>query len=218
MRNPVLLLTGRSASNESIQTEMRELEALGAVVRYYAVDVADAAALTQLVQSIPEEFESLDGIIHSAGVLRDSFLSKKTRAELREVLQAKVAGTLNLDAASRGMALDCFICFSSMAGAVGNVGQADYAAANAFMDAFAHYRSELVAQGLRHGRSLSVNWPLWEAGGMRVDAATRASMVQQLGMHPLSSDEGVLALRQAMATRACFSDACNELSLFACTF
>ncbi|MFC5743665.1 SDR family NAD(P)-dependent oxidoreductase, partial [Dyella tabacisoli] len=199
-RNAVLILTGRSPLNEGIQASIRQLETLGAVVRYHAVDVADAVALTQLVHSIPEEFESLDGIIHSAGVVRDSFIIKKTRQQLHEVFSAKVAGTLNLDQASRDMALDCFICFSSIAGAIGNVGQADYAAANAFMDAFAHHRGDLVAKGERRGRTLSVNWPLWDEGGMQVDAATRTMLVQQLGMHALATDRGVLALRQALAS------------------
>ncbi|MBB6249440.1 SDR family NAD(P)-dependent oxidoreductase, partial [Rhodanobacter sp. A1T4] len=199
-RNVVLILTGRSPLNEGIQENIRQLETLGAVVRYHAVDVTDAAALTQLVRSIPEEFESLDGIIHSAGVLRDSFVIKKTRQQLHEVLSAKVAGTLNLDQASRDMALDCFICFSSLAGAVGNVGQADYAAANAFMDVFAHHRAELVARGQRHGRTLSVNWPLWDEGGMHVDAATRAMLIQQAGVHALATKNGVQALRQALAS------------------
>ena len=199
-RNPVLILTGRSPRNETIQANVRQLEALGAVVRYHAVDVADAVALTQLVHSIPEDFESLDGIIHSAGVLRDSFIVKKTPQQLHEVLSAKVAGTLNLDQASKDIALDCFICFSSLAAAVGNVGQADYAAANAFMDAFALHRAELVANGQRRGRTLSIDWPLWDEGGMHVDAATRTMMIQQLGMHALASESGVLALRQALAT------------------
>ncbi|WP_132147702.1 SDR family NAD(P)-dependent oxidoreductase, partial [Luteibacter rhizovicinus] len=199
-RNAVLILTGRSAPNEGIQANIRHLETLGAVVRYHAVDVTDAVALTQLVHSIPEEFESLDGIIHSAGVVRDSFIAKKTRQQLHDVLSAKVAGTLNLDEASRDMTLDCFICFSSIAGAVGNVGQADYAAANAFMDAFAHHRAELVARGQRHGHTLSVNWPLWDEGGMQADAATRTMLIQQLGMHALATDSGVLALRQALAS------------------
>ncbi|WP_250634474.1 SDR family NAD(P)-dependent oxidoreductase, partial [Pinirhizobacter soli] len=200
VRNPVLILTGRSQLNKDIQAHIRQLEMLGAVVRYHAVDVADAAALTDLVHGIPEEFESFDGIIHSAGVIRDGFIAGKTQQQLREVLSAKVTGTRNLDQASRDMPLDCFICFSSMAGAMGNAGQADYAAANAFMDAFAHERGDLVAQGLRHGRTLSVNWPLWDEGGMQVDAATRAMLIQQLGMHALSSDGGVQALHQAMAS------------------
>ncbi|MFC5743592.1 non-ribosomal peptide synthetase [Dyella tabacisoli] len=198
-RNPVLILTGRSALSESLQANLRELETLGAVVRYHTVDVTDAAALTALVHSIPEEFESLDGIIHSAGVLRDGYLAGKTQQQLRDVLGAKVAGTLNLDEASRDMPLDCFITFSSIAGALGNIGQADYAVGNAFMDAFAHYRGELVAKGQRRGRTLSVNWPLWDEGGMQVDAATRAMLARQLGMHALETDSGIVALRRAWA-------------------
>ncbi|MBB6248738.1 SDR family NAD(P)-dependent oxidoreductase, partial [Rhodanobacter sp. A1T4] len=200
VKGATLILTGRTALNENIQTGMRQLEILGAAVRYHAIDVTDVVAMTHLVQSIPEEFENLDGIIHCAGVLRDSFIIKKTRQQLHEVLSAKVAGTLNLDEASRDMALDCFICFSSTSGALGNVGQADYAAANAFMDAFAHHRAELVAQGLRHGRTLSVNWPLWEEGGMQVDTATRQSMTQQSGLIPLRDASGRAALVQAVAS------------------
>ncbi|RUL78905.1 non-ribosomal peptide synthetase [Dyella choica] len=199
-RNPVLILTGRSASNERIQANLRQLETLGAVARYHAVDVADANALTELVRGIPEEFESLDGIIHSAGVLRDGYLVGKTSQQLREVLAAKVSGTLNLDEASRDIALDFFTCFSSIAGALGNPGQADYATGNAFMDAFVHYRSDLVAKGQRRGRTLSVNWPLWDEGGMQVDAATRAMLAQQLGMHALDSASGVASLQQALAS------------------
>ncbi|HSI50907.1 MAG TPA: SDR family NAD(P)-dependent oxidoreductase, partial [Ideonella sp.] len=199
-RNAVLILTGRSALDEHIQARIRELETLGAVVRYHAVDASDGTALAQLLHSIPEEFEGLDGIIHSAGVLRDSLIARKTPQQLREVLAAKVAGTVFLDEASRDMALDFFICFSSIAGALGNAGQADYAAANAFMDAFAQHRSALVAQGKRWGRTLSVNWPLWDEGGMQVDAATRKLLSQQFGLHPLATENGLLALRQALAS------------------
>ena len=202
VRNPVLVLTGRSAMDETIKGQLRQLEALGAVVRYHAVDVADADAVAALVRSIPEEFESLDGIVHSAGVVRDSFLVAKTRDELHAVLRAKVAGTLNLDRASHDMALDAFICFSSIAAVTGSVGQADYAAANAFMDAFVHERAERVLRGERRGRTLSIDWPLWAEGGMQVDAATRTMMSQQLGMHPLSTEDGLQALRDAWASDA----------------
>ncbi|MFC5743183.1 type I polyketide synthase, partial [Dyella tabacisoli] len=195
-----LILTGRSLLTETTQARLGELEALGATVQYRQLDVGDRDAVTHCVRGIVENFGRLHGIIHSAGVLRDSFIIKKTREELHAVLHAKVAGTLNLDEASRELALDCFICFSSTSGALGNVGQADYAAANAFMDAFAHYRSDLVAQGLRHGRTLSVNWPLWEEGGMQVHAATRESMTQQTGLIPLRSASGCAALAQALSS------------------
>src|SRR6185312_10024404 len=88
----------------------------------------------------------------------------------------------------------------SVAGAVGNVGQADYAAANAFMDAFARHRCALVEQGARHGRTVSINWPLWEEGGMQVDDATRRYLAQEWGMTPLRTSSGCAALAQALAT------------------
>ncbi|UMR33393.1 SDR family NAD(P)-dependent oxidoreductase [Massilia sp. MB5] len=197
-----LVLAGRSPMNDAIRASIRELEALGAVVQYRQLDAGDAEAVTQLVHGIQEEHEGLDGIIHSAGVIRDSFLLRKTPQQLREVLRAKVAGTVNLDQASRDIALDCFICFSSLSGVIGNIGQADYAAANAFMDSFAHYRNELVAQGKRHGRSLSINWPLWEAGGMQVDAATRQHLLEHFGMKPLNTADGSAGLAMALASGA----------------
>ncbi|MBB6249462.1 SDR family NAD(P)-dependent oxidoreductase, partial [Rhodanobacter sp. A1T4] len=199
-KDATLILTGRSSLTEATQAKLIELEALGATVQYRSLDVGDRDAVMQLVRGVVDDFGDLHGIIHSAGVLRDSFIIKKTREQLNEVLRAKVAGTLNLDEASCDMPLDCFICFSSISGALGNLGQADYAAANAFMDAFAHYRSELTAQGLRHRRTLSVNWPLWEEGGMQVDAATRQYLLQQTGITPLRSVSGCAALAQALSS------------------
>ncbi|WP_158756200.1 SDR family NAD(P)-dependent oxidoreductase, partial [Dyella sp. S184] len=195
-----LILTGRSSRTESIEARLAELEALGAAAHYRQLDVGDRDAVVQCLRETAETFGALHGILHSAGVLRDSFMLKKTREELHAVLNAKVAGTLHLDEASRDMPLDCFICFSSLAGVLGNLGQADYAAANAFMDAFAHHRAELVAQGQRRGRTLSVNWPLWDEGGMQVDAATRQYLLQETGMAPLRSASGCAALAHAWSS------------------
>ncbi|HVI54017.1 MAG TPA: SDR family NAD(P)-dependent oxidoreductase, partial [Luteibacter sp.] len=194
-----LVLTGRSLPTDAMHARFAELEALGASIHYRQLDVADREAVQRCVGDTAATL-GLTGIIHSAGVLRDSFIIRKTSDELREVLHAKVAGTLNLDEASRDLALDCFVCFSSVAGARGNVGQADYAAANGFMDAFAHDRDDLVRQGRRHGRTLSVNWPLWEDGGMQVDAGTRRYLLRETGMTPLATASGCAALAQAMAS------------------
>ncbi|WP_343997016.1 SDR family NAD(P)-dependent oxidoreductase, partial [Ideonella azotifigens] len=195
-----LVLTGRSPLNARTQASLDRLVAMGGAAQYRQLDVGDREAVTSLVAELVEAFGGLNGVLHSAGVLRDSFIIRKTREELQDVLHAKVAGTLNLDAATRDLALDCFICFSSIASALGNVGQADYAAANGFMEAFAHFRDGLVAQGLRQGRSLAINWPLWEEGGMQVDAATRRHLLQEIGMTPLRSASGCTALVQALGS------------------
>ena len=86
--------------------------------------------------------------------------------------------------------------FSSVSGAIGNLGQANYAAANGFMDQFAAQRATQVAKGERYGVSLSVNWPLWEAGGMGLDAMSRQLLQQTTGMIPMSTATGVRVLHQ----------------------
>ncbi|RZK98821.1 MAG: KR domain-containing protein, partial [Rubrivivax sp.] len=96
-------------------------------------------------------------------------------------------------------ALDYFVVFSSTAGVLGNVGQADYAAANAFLDAYAQQRNERVSRGQAQGRTLSVNWPLWAEGGMQVEEATRQAMWRNAGLAPLPTEAGVQALGQALA-------------------
>ncbi|MBY0574709.1 MAG: SDR family NAD(P)-dependent oxidoreductase, partial [Undibacterium sp.] len=197
-----LILTGRSPISESVKVSLRELEILGAVVQYRSLDVGDATAVTQLVQSLPEEFESLDGIIHSAGVLRDSLIINKTVQQVHEVLRAKVEGVINLDQASKDIALDFFVSFSSTSGALGNLGQADYAAANSFMDAYAHYRNEKVIKGERYGRTLAVNWPLWQAGGMQVNATVIEEMTRRTGLIALSTASGCSALELSLSSDA----------------
>ncbi|MCX7293787.1 SDR family NAD(P)-dependent oxidoreductase, partial [Janthinobacterium sp.] len=192
-----LILTGRRALDDAGRQQLHALEALGATVRYSMLDVADREAVQRLVLHVREECEGLDGIVHSAGVLRDSLLAKKSPADLEAVLAPKVAGLMHLDEASREIELDCFLCFSSLSAVRGNLGQADYAAANAFMDAFAGYRNTLVARGERHGRTLSLNWPLWQDGGMRVDASVERAMTEASGLVALPTASGIAALYRA---------------------
>ena len=199
VQEATLILTGRSPLGEKKQAQLRELEALGARIEYKQVDVSQKKAVDCLIQSIREDFGGLQGIIHSAGVIQDNYILKKTRQELCQVLAPKVAGLVNLDEASKDLALDFFILFSSGAASLGNPGQADYSAANAFMDAYAVYRNELVLSNQRQGKTLAVNWPLWKEGGMRVDAATQKMMREKTGIIAMRTATGIRALYQALA-------------------
>ena len=82
---------------------------------------------------------------------------------------------------------------------MGNVGQADYATANGFMDQFAAYRNRQVAAGQRRGRTLSINWPLWQAGGMRIDPASEELLRQATGMQPMRTATGLQAFYRSLA-------------------
>ncbi|MEU5030943.1 SDR family NAD(P)-dependent oxidoreductase [Streptomyces milbemycinicus] len=193
---PVLVLCGRSPAGPAQRELLDELCAAGATASYRQLDVADRAAVDRGVADVVAEHGRLDGVVHGAGVLRDGYLAKKDAADLREVLAAKVAGLVNLDEATARMNLEFFIAFSSLS-ASGNPGQADYAAANAFLDGYVARRTALVAQGERHGRTLSVGWPLWADGGMRVDAATERSMRETVGILPMPATAGIEALHRA---------------------
>ncbi|MCP5007584.1 MAG: SDR family NAD(P)-dependent oxidoreductase, partial [Planctomycetes bacterium] len=171
-RDAKIILTGRSELSVQRQSVLRELQVLGGEVDYQRVDVSKLEQVNSLIEYIQDVYGKLDGIIHSAGVISDNFILKKSEEEFRNVLQPKITGTINLDRATQGIELDFFVLFSSGAGALGNIGQADYATANAFMDRFASYRNKLVESKERKGHTISINWPLWKEGGMGIDAAS----------------------------------------------
>ncbi|TCS93647.1 SDR family NAD(P)-dependent oxidoreductase [Hazenella coriacea] len=196
----VLILTGRSPLDNQKKSQLQQLESLGAKVVYKQVDVTQKDAVYHLVKEIGDEYGSLNGIIHSAGVIKDNFIIKKSKKEFHEVLAPKITGLVNVDEATKDMPLDFFILFSSGAGAVGSLGQADYATANAFMNAYGEYRNAQVVLKQRNGRTLSISWPLWKEGGMHVDIETEKSMKQNTGMIAMATEAGIQALYQSWAT------------------
>ncbi len=199
VKRPTLILAGRSQRTDVIEARLEALEDSGATVVYKQVDVTRTSDVAHLIGGIQKDFGRLTGVLHAAGVTRDNFLIKKTVEEAREVLAPKVAGLVNLDRASRDLPLDFFVLFSSMAGALGNAGQADYACANAFMDAYAAYRNGRVESGRRHGKTLSIDWPLWKGGGMRVSEETETMMAQRTGLVVMETAAGIRAFHRGMA-------------------
>ncbi len=199
VKNSTVVLVGRSPLSVDKQTLLSELEALEGHIEYRQVDVGQKEAVTELIHGIVEQYGGLNGILHTAGVIRDNFIIKKTIEEVREVLTPKVSGLIHLDQASSSLPLDFFILFSSGAGSVGNVGQVDYSAANGFMDAYASYRNALAAGKQRQGHTLSINWPLWKDGGMHVDGETEKAM-QGLGMIAMETESGIKALYQSLSS------------------
>ncbi|WBB80351.1 SDR family NAD(P)-dependent oxidoreductase [Micromonospora sp. WMMD882] len=163
-----LVLTGRRGPRADGVAELRaELAALGADVRIVACDAADRDQLTALLAGLPAA-HPLTGVVHAAGVLADGMLDATTPRRLHDVLRPKVDAALLLDELTRDRELTAFVLFSSIAGIFGGIGQGNYAAANALLDALAHRRR---AAGLP---ATSLAWGLWATeGGMsgNLDAA-----------------------------------------------
>jgi acyl transferase domain-containing protein/acyl-CoA synthetase (AMP-forming)/AMP-acid ligase II len=196
--NSRIILVGRSESSADQQAIMGSLPSF---VEYRQLDVADLLQVRQLMIDIRKDHGRLDGILHCAGTIQDNFILKKSREEFNRVLLPKVTGTFNLDEASKDMGLDFLVLFSSIAAAHGNVGQADYAAANGFMNWFAGYRNQLVATGMRKGRTVSINWPLWLEGGMRIDQASLDRMRQATGVRPMQTTTGMRVFHHSLQSR-----------------
>jgi polyketide synthase PksN len=193
-----LILTGRSPLTSRIQQELERLKSPHSEVTYIAADVSRRADVKELLETVRTRYGSLTAIVHSAGIIRDSPIVRKPVEDIGAVLAPKVAGLSNLDEQTQDMNLDIVVLFSSIAGVMGNAGQADYAMANAYMDAYAVYRNQLVAFGLRKGRTLAVNWPLWRSGGMSVDSATENLVEERAGIVPMPTESGVQALRSIL--------------------
>ncbi|WP_325034998.1 SDR family NAD(P)-dependent oxidoreductase [Bacillus paralicheniformis] len=196
----ILVITGRSELSKEQLAELSRLRELGTRVEYRRVDVTDLKDVESLVLDIVKQYGQLHGIIHCAGITQDQFLIAKTEEEFKEVLAPKVIGLTNLDKASKDLPLDFFIAFSSGTGVWGNPGQSDYATANAFMDRYIECRKQWVKLQQRHGRTLSINWPLWKDGGMQVDNATELRMYDNLGITPMLTESGHQALYRSLAS------------------
>jgi acyl transferase domain-containing protein/tryptophanase/SAM-dependent methyltransferase len=196
-----LVLTGRSALSAEGEARLEELRTSGAAeVLYLAGDVSSRDDVRNVVGEMKSRFGEINGIIHTAGVLRDSYVRNKTAEEMAAVFASKVHGTIHLDEVTKDEALDFFVTFSSLAAVTGNAGQSDYSFANHFMDSFVAERERLRAAGARSGQALSINWSLWADGGMKPDEQTEIFLRKALGMKPLSTATGVDAFVRGLAT------------------
>lgn len=186
-----LVLLSRRGLGETVRRELGELSAQGPRIEELICDVADPEALKTGLARLREQLPPIRGVFHAAGILDDGVLADLDPQRLVRVMRPKVQGLINLHRATLGYPLEAFVLYSSAAALLGSPGQAGYAAANHFLNAFARMRRSL---GLPASAPC---WGPWEQGGMAAVDARRTEHLRRQGILGLSAEAAFAALDEA---------------------
>jgi acyl carrier protein len=189
-----LVLVGRSEAFESARAAIARMEAKGAQITVFQADISILSQTKAVVDKIQAVLPPLKGIIHAAGILDDGILTQLDWKRFEKVMSVKMGGAWHLHQLTQNLPLDFFVCFSSITSVLGNAGQANYAAANAFLDGLAYYRRSLGLPGL------TLNWGPWGEVGMAAKMGDREqTRLSNLGIRPIVPESGMSILGEAIA-------------------
>jgi acyl transferase domain-containing protein len=180
---------------------VQRIQSLGSQVLIVTADVTDEMATQEAIGRAERTFGPICGVLHAAGVAGGGLIQLKTAQTVAEVLNSKVHGTLILDRVFKGRALDFFVLFSSELSIFPTVGQADYAAANSFLDAFARSR-----RTLNKVSTVSINWSAWkwdawQKSYFQHSPELRARIEQFRADFGLSDEDGAEALDRVLTSQ-----------------
>ncbi len=187
-----LALLGRKEPSDSALESIAAMEAHGAKVSTYAVDVADKNALAKAIDAMSELYP-LKGVFHLAGILDDGLIANQDEAQFKAAMAPKVQGGWNLHELTKNLELDLFVLFSSAASVMGSVSQSNYAAGNAFLDSLAIYRR---SQGLP---THNINWGPWSSAGLVHELGQeKKKRIQKQGLGLISIEQGISLMDHLM--------------------
>jgi phthiocerol/phenolphthiocerol synthesis type-I polyketide synthase E len=178
--------------------KLQELETHGAEVLAIAADVSDLSQMQTAIAQAEQQWGQIDGVFHTAGVAGGGVIQQKTRTAAAKVMAPKIQGTLVLEQIFQDQPLDFLVLYSSLTSVLGAFGQVDYAAANAFLDAYTY------AHNLKKTKFVtSINWNAWRDVGMAVNTKSSAklSATQQENLKfAIAPSEGLEALTRILGS------------------
>jgi NADPH:quinone reductase-like Zn-dependent oxidoreductase/acyl carrier protein len=192
-----LVLIGRSgASSSAAQAALQSLQAKGAEVIVRCADVTALAQMQKVFNSVRESMPPLRGVVHAAMVLDDALIKDQTEELMWKVLAPKALGAWNLHTLTVNTPLDFFVLFSSFASLIGNPGQANYAAGNAFLDSLAYYRR-------LHGLpALTINWGAVADVGYVARSTEISRRFEQIGVKSIPVQQLLVILGELLTSEA----------------
>jgi NADPH:quinone reductase-like Zn-dependent oxidoreductase/acyl carrier protein len=190
-----LVMVGRNGPNSEVAKRLlKDLNRQGVIVLAEACDVSDAPALELLFKKVRQSMPPVAGVIHAAMVLDDMILANLDAERLNRVLAPKVKGAENLDQLTRDLNLEYFVLFSTLVTLIGNAGQGNYVAANAFMEGLARRRRQ---DGLP---ALAIGWgPIADVGVLVRKQLLESSIQKLAGVRGLTAREGLELMAEALS-------------------
>ena len=183
-----LWLLGRGLPNQEVRDRVDILEQRGTQVHCVQADISDRSALVELFNTIPKN--ELKGVIHAAGTLENAVLMDLDWQKMETVFQAKIQGAWNLHELTQDYDLDHFILYSSIGSIFGPIAQANYAAANSFMDQLALNRQQMGLAGL------AINWGAWSEAGLAQKHAEKSQVLAMQGIELITPEQGRRLIKQ----------------------
>ncbi len=186
-----IVLNGRRPPDPEAEEAVESLRKRGFTVHVELADVTDPDALDEMLARMERDLPPLGGVIHSVGVLSDGAIGNQNWERFEQVLWPKVLGAWHLHRATMDRDLDMFVLFSSVAGVLGNPGQSNHAAANAFLDQLAAHRRALGLPGQ------AIAWGAWSEIGEAAEQMDRISRnIAATGIEWITPQQGLRAFER----------------------
>ena len=187
-----VFLIGRSDLNQKMKENLSNLQSLGKAV-YIKANIMHREKVAECIRQIIESCGVINGVIHCAGINEDELFINTKSEDIGKILLPKLYGAYLIDNELSKCKIDFFFLCSSIASRLPNIGQSIYGYANRALDEWAAKRNELVQKGERFGKTISIDWPLWENGRMHISKNKEDMLFKKLGIKPLSNKEGIEA-------------------------